>query len=181
MAKYKELPTLSRLNELFTADSINGLLIRKVWVSGVKSTDVGKPCGCPNKVYGYLSVNIDGTGYKVHRILWSMYKGKLVKPTEQVDHKDLNRHNNCESNLRLVSALGNAINHSKQRNNTSGYTGVFYIKQHDTFFGRVRYKGKYYRVPRNKDPAVVNAALIKLRTKLKFGKSHGKKKEICYG
>lgn len=45
---------------------------------------------------------------------------------KQVDHIDRNGLNNCRSNLREGSGRVNALNKGKQKNNTSGYTGVRY-------------------------------------------------------
>jgi hypothetical protein len=47
---------------------------------------------------------------------------------KQADHIDRNGLNNCRSNLREGSGRVNALNKGKQKNNTSGYTGVEWHK-----------------------------------------------------
>jgi HNH endonuclease len=62
----------------------------------------------------------------LHRFLLSVTDSKI-----QVDHKDGNTLNNKLSNIRACpKGKYNAINRPKQRNNTSGYKGVF--KREDT-------------------------------------------------
>jgi len=50
--------------------------------------------------------------------------GKCGRP--QVDHRDLDRLNNCRSNLRVATMMEQRANQTKQRNNTSGFKGVFW-------------------------------------------------------
>ena len=75
---------------------------------------------------GYLQVSI---GYKprksilVHRLV---AKAFIPNPNnlEFVDHKDRDKNNNNVDNLRWVTRRDNNCNRSKQKNNTSGYTGI---------------------------------------------------------
>lgn len=74
--------------------------------------------------YGYACTNIlglngDATGYSFHTLLIG------YPPEGQViDHKDRNRANNKDSNLRFVTPRVNNINIGTQKNNTSGTRGV---------------------------------------------------------
>lgn len=60
----------------------------------------------------------------LHRVILSRIEGRLLNPSEKVDHRDLNGLNNCRYNLRLASSSQNAQNRTKYRNNTTGYKGV---------------------------------------------------------
>jgi hypothetical protein len=48
--------------------------------------------------------------------------------SKNCDHADRNPLNNCKSNLRPATSQENARNHSKQKNNTSGFIGVSWHK-----------------------------------------------------
>ena len=63
-----------------------------------------------------VQTNIDGTSTKIQHIL---LKKCLI------DHKDRNPLNNCKSNLRYCTYSENNSNSAKQKNNTSGFKGVW--------------------------------------------------------
>jgi len=58
----------------------------------------------------------------IHRVIMNLPSGI------RVDHKDGNALNNQRSNLRECTAEQNQRNRGKQRNNKSGYKGVFFDK-----------------------------------------------------
>ena len=49
------------------------------------------------------------------------------------DHKDRNLLNNRRNNLRLATFQENARNHNKQKNNSSGVTGVYWSKSNQAW------------------------------------------------
>ena len=59
MANFNPLPSIRKLNKLFTYDPETGLLTR---------TRTNKTYTRPNKA-GYLVCHVDGKQYKVHRII----------------------------------------------------------------------------------------------------------------
>lgn len=64
---------------------------------------------------GYLRVELSGTPYLIHRLVALAYiDNPDNKPT--VDHIDHNRHNNCVSNLRWVTATENNSNLNQHYN-----------------------------------------------------------------
>lgn len=73
---------------------------------------------------GYIQVRWKGKQYMAHRVIWLMTKG--VWPTNHIDHKDHDRTNNRENNLRDVTQ---GVNNAHKQNNKSGYSGVFYQKR----------------------------------------------------
>lgn len=112
----KEL-TKENLNAIFIYDKVTGDLRHKLdTVKGIS----GDLATYPHS-QGYLTVVIGCKEYLAHRVIWFMETG--VWP-EQVDHQDHNRSNNAWLNLQETTSRGNQLNMSKNRNNTSGHTGV---------------------------------------------------------
>lgn len=60
------------------------------------------------------------------------------------DHIDHNTLRNLESNLRVCTRSQNNANRNKQRNNTSGYKGVYLNKQGVRWFAKIILRGKPY-------------------------------------
>jgi hypothetical protein len=66
-----------------------------------------------------------------------------------VDHRDRSVFNMTRSNLRITDRAGNNQNRGKQRNNKSGYSGVFWSKKASRFIatigvnGKLKYLGSY--------------------------------------
>lgn len=77
--------------------------------------------------YGYFRIRILGKAYQLHRVIWLYQTGEW--PKEQVDHINHNRADNRWFNLREASNQENGKNRTRQRNNSSGYTGVGWDRQ----------------------------------------------------
>ena len=58
-----------------------------------------------------------------------LHNNVLLDDSEQIDHINHNRSDNRISNLRKASYEVNSKNRSKQWNNSSGTTGVYFDKQ----------------------------------------------------
>jgi len=122
----------------------------------------------------YRTVRFKGKTYKTHRLIWLYVTGYL--PVE-IDHEDGNGLNNKWCNLRNVSTLVNAKNHSKQSNNTSGVTGVTVAYARD---GGLRWKvrigvnGKRKVLGWYKD--FKEACSVRAAAEIKYGyhKNHGR-------
>lgn len=79
------------------------------WVNRMKNNSVANsPAGHRHK-NGYVIVEICGTSYAVHRIIWTLHNGDFDSGLV-VDHIDGNKHNNSISNLRIVTHKENARN-----------------------------------------------------------------------
>lgn len=114
--------TQSLLKELFIYDEVAGIFTRKV--------DRG-PCRVGDIVgvlhhSGYLSTEIIGKNYFIHRLVWLYMTGKF--PLKVIDHIDRDKLNNRFSNLRDVSQSENVANTKLKSNNTSGIIGVRFYK-----------------------------------------------------
>jgi hypothetical protein len=59
---------------------------------------------------GYLTMGIDGNQYLMHRIVAHIYDILDLHDELKIDHIDLNRTNNCISNLRPATVQQNSFN-----------------------------------------------------------------------
>jgi hypothetical protein len=92
----------------------------------VNSRVAGKVAGSL-RPSGYLSVQIEGESYQIHRLAWLYMTGEW--PKGGIDHKDLNRSNNQWSNLRCADQSKNMANQKICPRNTSGFKGVSWNKE----------------------------------------------------
>lgn len=88
---------------------------------------------------GYLSVEVDGTAYLVHRVIWCMVHGQW--PSTFIDHEDLDRVNNRLHNLRLATRTGNNCNQALRSDSTSGVKGVSWHQRIGKWQARVQVDG----------------------------------------
>jgi hypothetical protein len=92
------------------------------WKNNRKSNKVkDKKAGCLN-INGYYNLTINYKSYKMHRLIFMWHFGFL--PNE-IDHIDGNPLNNQIENLRAASRSQNQQNKKIQKNNTSGFKGVY--------------------------------------------------------
>lgn len=74
-----------------------------------------------------------------------------AKSEELVDHINGNTLDNRIENLRICTRAENQRNRGKQKNNTSGYKGVFWDKQRQRWLVQIRYLGKSINLGRTDD------------------------------
>lgn len=72
---------------------------------------------------GYVYLTLDDRKYLAHRLAWLYVTGEW--PNALLDHINGSRVDNRFANLRLASYLGNSGNRGPNKNNKSGYKGVF--------------------------------------------------------
>ena len=127
--------TQARVKELFEYRE-DGNLYWKIKPS--RSTNIGDIAGW-NNGGGYKKVRVNKKPEFVHRLIFLYHHGWLPK---FVDHEDVDPCNNRISNLRSATRADNARNKSKQQNNTTGYTGVFFRKDSNKFRAIIGMHGK---------------------------------------
>lgn len=89
------------------------------------------------EVKGYWVISIKGRLYKAHVLAWLYVYGKW--PTNELDHRDLVKHHNWISNIRLASQIQNNANRPRYRNNKAGFKGVHY--RNGTYRAMIRHNG----------------------------------------
>lgn len=100
------------------------------WIAKISKNStqaVGDVAGSIDTSDGYWKIHGLGYHYKVHRLVWYMYNGKIPDGF-MIDHINGNRSDNRIINLRLVTREGNARNRGKNKNNTSGHNMISYYE-----------------------------------------------------
>ena len=114
--------TQRELKELFDYSVDTGIFIRKNGY-GKKGVSLGTLHG-----RGYLKIEIKQIPYYLHRLAWIYIHGDESADNYEIDHINRNPSDNRLVNLRLVSHAVNMRNRTMSMNNTSGQSGVYYIK-----------------------------------------------------
>lgn len=160
MSKQDKL-TAERVRELFHYDPQTGVFTRRVSRQG-QHGKVGAIAG-GIKPSGYRVIWI-GANFMAHRLAWLYVYGKW--PAGQVDHINRVRDDNRIANLRVVTHAQNMENRKVQRNNTSGYTGVYPDRGGRRWQARISSNGKWLYLGYFKTPELAYAAYCKAAAKL---------------
>lgn len=83
---------------------------------------------------GYAKIQIKDKVIFAHHIAWLIFYREW--PPDEIDHINGARSDNRISNLRLATVAENAQNRGMSRNNTTGYNGVFWIKQNQKWVAK---------------------------------------------
>lgn len=75
---------------------------------------------------GYRVVKVKGKSYRQHRLAWYFHYGEL--PEHGIDHINGNKLDNRIENLRDISQGENCKNRKTNKNNSSGFRGVYKTK-----------------------------------------------------
>ena len=148
---------MQRLWELF--DYTDGNLYRKISVGVAKTGSlVGTNLSHGRK---YLTVQIDGKHYRVHRVIYFMFYGSFPKV---VDHINGDASDNRIENLRAASHSENSWNAKKTKANTSGIKGVSWHKKCSMWRARIKVQYKeinlgFYKSIQQAEQAVKQARL----------------------
>lgn len=123
-----------------------------------KSKCVGKPVGSYKNGYFIIGIT-DEKGrrstYMLHRIIYKMMTGKHP---EFIDHINGIRDDNRWENLRDVSVMENNMNLRIKCNNTTGHTGVYYLKDKNYYHSAINFNGQKIHLGTYDDIATAGAA-----------------------
>ncbi len=133
----KERPSIEYLNECFDYDPESGGVLtwkerpvehfseehrHRAW----NTAHAGKVIGSTARE-GYTSVRILKRTYNMHAVCFAIHHSRWANGA--VDHKDADTTNNKIGNLREATKAQNGRNRGENKNNTSGYKGVYYHKK----------------------------------------------------
>lgn len=80
----------------------------------------------------------------MHRVILGRVIGRELTAAETVDHKNLNTLDNRRENLRLASMSEQSRNRRMRNDNTSGYKGVYYLKNNRKWTAIASIKGERF-------------------------------------
>lgn len=155
--------------ELLEYCPITGIFLWRKWRGNTAKS--GSVAGATDSK-GYRQIRVNGTLHMAHRLAWLLVYGEW--PLKDIDHIDRNPLNNAISNLRECTMAENQQNVGIRSDNTSGATGVYWIKPQKKWLATICVKGKTINLGRflSFDDAVATrfAAKQKLHT---FGAQRG--------
>lgn len=155
--------THERLRDVLSYDPSTGVF---TWL-----LDTGKKRMVGN-VAGYLapdgrvSLRIDGTLYRAHRLAWFHVHGAW--PSNEIDHVNGNPADNRLSNLREASHQQNMANRKRAKHNASGVKGVYFNKQCGKWRASIRVDGRNRHIGHFADKHAAGQAYLKAATEI-FG------------
>lgn len=104
------------------------------------SRKAGEVAGSSNR-RGYFQVRYCGVSLRAHRVVYALHHG-IDPGTALVDHRDGNRANNDQLNLRLSTVAQNTLNQTLHKSNRSGVKGLSYWSVRDRWRCEVGVNGK---------------------------------------
>ncbi len=136
--------THEQLRDLLAYEPETGLFRWRVdrgaaWHGKILNARAGDIAGTETE-RGYRAIRIDGRNYYAHRLAWLYMTGEW--PKKQIDHVNANRDDNRWENLRAATSRENNWNSSKQKNNTTGFKGVYLDKRVNRYVAQIMHSGK---------------------------------------
>lgn len=108
----------------------------------------GKDAGSLNK-RGYIIIYLEGRLFKAHRLAHFYMTGEW--PDGLIDHINHVKSDNRWSNLRVVSTKESARNRPMNKNNTSGFQGVYWDSCYKKWSAEINNDHKHIRLGRFKE------------------------------
>ena len=138
LRKERERPSIDRLRAVLNYDPLSGIFTWLVTMNG--HVKAGSQAGgmTVGKNKGYIVISVDGSQYPAHHIAWAIQTGNW--PAEEIDHKDLVRHNNVWTNLREATRAQNQGNVRVRVDSKTGVKGVSMQKKGGR--GKPRYRAR---------------------------------------
>lgn len=120
----------------------------------------------------YLHTSIGNRKLKVHRLVWIFHHGE-IKDGMEIDHINHDGTDNRIKNLRVVNSTENKRNKTKQRNNTSGKNGVYWVKKVNKWRAIIHICGKSKHLGYFEDLESAAKARLQAEIENNFHEGHG--------
>ena len=162
----------NKLKEFLSYDKNTGLFIWKKFVN--TNVIVGSVAGNVDK-NGYIVITLKSKKYFAHRLAWLYEYG--VMPIKSIDHINQIKTDNKICNLREVTHTENNQNRPIQKNNRTGFKGVFWSNRANKWTAQIQlnYKKIHLGYFINKEDAIT--ARKEANIKYGFHKNHGKQEK----
>lgn len=130
---------------------------------------IGKEIGNPSS-NGYLDISIGNQKWTAHKLAWLISYGYYP---DMIDHINGDKQDNRLSNLRLSDSLQNMRNRGKNKNNSSGYNGVYL--NGSKYRARIKINGKLINL--GTFDSIEDAVNARVRANLEynFSDKHGER------
>lgn len=102
---------------------------------------------------GYWHVRCNSHSFRVHRVIWIMHNG-YIRDSVLIDHINNKSCDNRINNLQTTTAMLNVRKRRRAISNTSGFTGVTFIKRDQVWIMTIKVNKKRIYLGRCRDPAV---------------------------
>jgi hypothetical protein len=102
--------------------------------------------------YAQRKQKIQGKPTTIHMHRLVAERSGLEVNQRRIDHIDGNGLNNQRANLRVATDSQNKANRGKQQNNTSGFKGVTWDREHRKWRAQIRVLRRQYCISRHDDP-----------------------------
>lgn len=180
----KQLPSPELLRQLIRYEPDTGKLYWKE-----RSQNLFKrkaDCKAWNKRYaGHDALSsVDSCGYRRGFIMGNMMLAHVAayavhhgEYPNNVDHINGNRSDNRIKNLRSVTKRENSLNRGLNSNNTSGHTGVIWLKHRHKWQAKIKIHGKQISLGHYQDKSEAITARKKAEAKYGFHPNHGSKRQ----
>lgn len=114
---------------------------------------IGEPAGTLAYKRGKATevrISLGNVSYTEHQLLWVWFTGSWLSSPLEIDHINQNPFDNRVGNLRAATHLQNSQNQRQRNSNTSGHTGVFFVKRTGGYFVEIthnyqKHYGGYYK------------------------------------
>ena len=126
--------SLNEVSKLLRYDPITGLFY---WITKRNGTTTKNSAGHAGK---YIRIKIAGKMYSASCLAWLFMTG--VWPEHEVDHADLDKHNNRWNNLRAATRQQNTRNVPKREGKSSSYKGVWWHAWSGKWESKICYGGR---------------------------------------